>query len=124
MNEKEYSSCALPHHTDNWNTIVWCKVIQRVSRLQRRIAKAVKEGRWSKAKALMYLVSNSFKYWIEKLPSNQFCQIHRSFLINLKHIQKVSGSKVFIINQSIPIGRVFKKEFQNRYIKCKDEKQY
>jgi RNA-directed DNA polymerase len=31
-----------------------------VTRLQRRIAKAVKEGRWGKAKALMYLVSKSF----------------------------------------------------------------
>jgi len=54
------SSCALPHHTDNWNTIIWRKVIQRVNRLQRRIAKAVKEGKWGKAKSLMYLVSKSF----------------------------------------------------------------
>ncbi len=60
MNENENSSCALPHHTDNWQTIQWRKVIQRVSRLQRRIAKAVKEGKWGKAKALMYLVSKSF----------------------------------------------------------------
>ena len=60
MNENENSSCALPHYVDNWNSIMWRKVIQRVSRLQRRIAKAVKEGRWGKVKALMYLVSKSF----------------------------------------------------------------
>jgi len=60
MNENENLSCALPHQTDNWNTIAWRKVIQRVTRLQRRIAKAVKEGLWGKAKALMYLVSKSF----------------------------------------------------------------
>ena len=60
MNENEDLSCALPRHTDNWHTIMWRKVIQRVSRLQRRIAKAVKEGRWGKVKALMYLVSKSF----------------------------------------------------------------
>ena len=60
MNENVNSSCALPHHTDHWHTILWRKVIQRVSRLQRRIAKAVKEGKWGKAKALMYLVSKSF----------------------------------------------------------------
>ena len=41
MNENENLSCALPHHTDSWHTIVWREVIQRVSRLQRRIAKAV-----------------------------------------------------------------------------------
>ena len=60
MNDNENSSCALPHNMDNWETIAWRKVIQKVSRLQRRIAKAVKEGRWGKAKALMYLVSKSF----------------------------------------------------------------
>ena len=60
MNENENSSCALPHQIDNWETIAWRKVIHEVNRLQRRIAKAVKEGRWGKAKALMYLVSKSF----------------------------------------------------------------
>ena len=60
MSEEEISSCALPHHTDNWDTIAWRKVIQRVSRLQRRIAKAVKEGKWGKVKSLVYLVSKSF----------------------------------------------------------------
>ena len=60
MNENENLSCALPHHTNNWNTIIWRKVIQKVSRLQRRIAKAVKESCWGKVKALMHLVSKSF----------------------------------------------------------------
>jgi len=60
MNEDVNSSCALPHHTDNWGTIVWRKVIQKVLRLQRRIAKAVKVGQWGKVKSLVYLVSKSF----------------------------------------------------------------
>jgi len=60
MNENVNLSCALPLHTDNWHTIIWRQVIQRVRRLQRRIAKAVKEGRWGKAKALIHLVSKSF----------------------------------------------------------------
>ena len=60
MNENENSSCALAHQTDNWNLIIWRKVIQRVNRLQRRIAKAVKEKRWGKAKALMFLITKSF----------------------------------------------------------------
>jgi len=59
MNENENSSCALPHHTDNWHTIRWDKVIQQVQRLQRRIAKAVKTGRWGKVKSLVYLISKS-----------------------------------------------------------------
>jgi RNA-directed DNA polymerase len=60
MNEDANSSCALTHLLDNWDLIPWRKVIQWVDRLQRRIAKAVKEMRWGKAKALMYLVTKSF----------------------------------------------------------------
>ena len=60
MNENENLSCALPHKSTNWETILWRKVIQNVTRLQRRIAKAVKQGRWAKAKALMHLVTKSF----------------------------------------------------------------
>ena len=60
MNENADSSCALPHSIENWNLIQWRKVIQRVNRLQRRIAKAIRENRWGKAKALMYLVTKSF----------------------------------------------------------------
>jgi hypothetical protein len=66
MNEKEISSCALPHRAENWSNIVWRKVIQQVSRLQRRIAKAVKEGRWGRVKSLTYLVSKSLLLLIRK----------------------------------------------------------
>ncbi len=45
---------------DYWETIIWSKVIVKVNRLQRRIAKAVKEKHWGKAKALMYLLTKSF----------------------------------------------------------------
>lgn len=60
MNEDVNSSCALTHHTDNWATIQWRKVIHSVSRLQRRIAKAVKRKHWGKAKSLIHLLSKSF----------------------------------------------------------------
>ena len=60
MNENVNLSCALSSQTNNWETIQWKKVIQRVNRLQRRIAKAVQKKQWGKAKALMYLLTKSF----------------------------------------------------------------
>jgi RNA-directed DNA polymerase len=60
MNENENSSCAQPHRYDNWQTIPWGKVIFKVSRLQNRIAKAVKQGKWGKAKSLMHLMLKSY----------------------------------------------------------------
>ena len=60
MNEDGNLSCALPLPDDYWQTILWSKVIWKVDRLQRRIAKAVKEKYWGKAKALIHLLSKSF----------------------------------------------------------------
>jgi len=60
MNENVNLSCALPLPNDYLSFIIWRKVIQKVVRLQRRIAKAVKEKHWAKAKSLMFLLTKSF----------------------------------------------------------------
>lgn len=60
MNENGNLSCALSLPKDYWQTIQWSKVIWKVDRLQRRIAKAVKDKHWGKAKALIHLLSKSF----------------------------------------------------------------
>jgi RNA-directed DNA polymerase len=44
---------------DSWNAINWKKAEQQVRRLQVRIAKAVKEGRYGKVKSLQWLLSHS-----------------------------------------------------------------
>ena len=44
----------------NWHNIDWAKAHQTVKRLQTRIAKAVREGRWGKVKALQWLLTHSF----------------------------------------------------------------
>lgn len=43
-----------------WHQINWTKAHQTVERLQMRIAKAVREGRWNKAKSLQWLLTHSF----------------------------------------------------------------
>ncbi|MCF8050306.1 MAG: group II intron reverse transcriptase/maturase [Desulfobacterales bacterium] len=43
-----------------WQRIDWVQARREVRRLQMRIAKAVQEGRWNKAKALQHLLVNSF----------------------------------------------------------------
>lgn len=44
----------------NWNSIPWSKVYATVRRLQARIVKAVRAGKWHKVKALVYLLTHSF----------------------------------------------------------------
>ena len=51
---------AAPGHAPDWNFINWKKVWRTVRRLQARIVKAVREGRWNKVKALVYLLTHSY----------------------------------------------------------------
>jgi RNA-directed DNA polymerase len=43
-----------------WKTINWDTVVEQVNKLQLRIAKAIKMGRYAKAKALQWLLTHSF----------------------------------------------------------------
>lgn len=46
--------------SQSWETINWPAIRRQVRRLQMRIAKAVREGRWGKVKALQWLLTHSF----------------------------------------------------------------
>jgi RNA-directed DNA polymerase len=50
---------AAPGPAFDWHSINWKKVYRTVRRLQARIVKAVREGKWHKVKALVYLLTHS-----------------------------------------------------------------
>ena len=45
--------------SQDWKSLPWDKIRQRVRRLQMRIAKAIKEKRYGKAKALQWILTHS-----------------------------------------------------------------
>jgi RNA-directed DNA polymerase len=49
-----------------WKTINWSTIEYEVRRLQLRIAKAIKIGRYAKAKALQWLLTHSFFFFKKK----------------------------------------------------------
>src|SRR5262249_4476004 len=51
---------AAPGPALDWHSINWKKVYRTVRRLQARIVKAIRAGRWHKVKALVYLLTHSF----------------------------------------------------------------
>ena len=51
---------ATPRETTGWHSINWKQVHRNVRRLQARIVKALREGKWHKVKALVYLLTHSF----------------------------------------------------------------
>lgn len=63
-----------------------------------------------------HLVSQPLKYWIEKLDRSLFCQIHKSYLVNVQHISKVTGNQVSIGDNLLPIGRTYREFFFSNYL--------
>jgi RNA-directed DNA polymerase len=60
MSAVETLAGAAPGLATDWHSIEWSKVYRNVRRLQARIVKAVRAGRWGKVKALVYLLTHSF----------------------------------------------------------------
>ncbi len=65
-----------------------------------------------------HLATYPLKYWSEKLSTFNFCQVHKSYIVNIHCISKISGNQLFLENSSIiPIGRAYKDDFNARYLK-------
>jgi len=47
-----------------------------------------------------------------KLPQKQFIRIHKSFIVNVSHIQKIEGNMLNIHDKTIPISLTFKQNLE------------
>ncbi|MFZ0826943.1 MAG: group II intron reverse transcriptase/maturase [Verrucomicrobiia bacterium] len=56
----EQSACASSGNGSQWNQLDWNQCERQVRRLQARIVKATREGRWGKVKSLQRLLTHSF----------------------------------------------------------------
>jgi len=54
------SMCASSGKAAHWDQIDWPECERQVRRLQARIVKATREGRWNKVKTLQWLLTHSF----------------------------------------------------------------
>ncbi|MFT3739735.1 MAG: LytTR family DNA-binding domain-containing protein [Breznakibacter sp.] len=55
------------------------------------------------------------KDMVEKLHSNDFIRVHRSFIVPFSKIEAVRGTTIFIGDREFPIGRTYADEFFGRY---------
>ena len=62
----------------------------------------------TKGQKLSYI--DSLKNWTLKLPSEQFIQIHKSYIININQVDKISGNEIYINGNRLPIGRTYKQD--------------
>ena len=50
----------------------------------------------------------------DKLPQEHFLRIHRSFIVNLTHVDEVAGTHVVIGKKAIPLSKTLRGELMNR----------
>ena len=61
-----------------------------------------------------YIMTNAtFTSVFESLPQHIFKRTHKSFAINFKAMNSISGNQIMIKNHKIPIGQTYKTEFLN-----------
>ncbi len=57
----------------------------------------------------------TMKDMMEKLNSQHFIRVHRSYILPFSKIEAVRGTTIFIDNQEFPLGRTFADDFFARY---------
>ncbi len=55
----------------------------------------------------------TMKYMEERLPSDEFIRVHRSFIIRKDCIRIIESSRIALDKRSIPIGEVYRKKLKN-----------
>lgn len=61
-----------------------------------------------------HLVSHTLKEIEDKLHGQGFCRVHKTYIVNLRKIDRIEQSVLFIEDQMIPIGKVYRKSFFDR----------
>ncbi|MFD2822766.1 LytR/AlgR family response regulator transcription factor [Lacinutrix iliipiscaria] len=62
----------------------------------------------TKNQKLSYI--DSLKNWMAKLDETQFIQVHKSYIVNRRFVDKISGNEIYVQENRIPIGRTYKQE--------------
>ncbi|MEQ6124377.1 LytTR family DNA-binding domain-containing protein [Pseudotenacibaculum sp. MALMAid0570] len=54
---------------------------------------------------------NTLKNLKEMLPKKNFIQIHKSYIVSIKHIDSIENDAIWIQDKQLPIGNTYRKEF-------------
>ena len=79
---------------------IWLSDILYIESDKNYVTVVIENGRFS------YI--DSLKNWINKLDPSHFVQVHKSYIINCNRIEKISGNLIFVKNEKIPVGRLYK----------------
>ncbi|MDX1349367.1 MAG: LytTR family DNA-binding domain-containing protein [Putridiphycobacter sp.] len=56
----------------------------------------------------------SLKNLENSLSGKHFVRVHKSYIVNLKHVKAIEGNMIHVGEQKIPIGLSYKEAFMNK----------
>ena len=63
-----------------------------------------------------YLILSAIGLVERVLPANQFCRVHRSFIVSLKYMTDFENDIVYIGDKIFPMGKLYKESLYKRVI--------
>lgn len=64
-----------------------------------------------------HLTSETLNKWAIQLSQSHFFRVHKSYIVNLEQVEKVTGKTILLKNDfEIPIGRAYKEQFMKVFI--------
>lgn len=65
-----------------------------------------------------HLSAEPLKDWEGRLDPKSFARVHRSYMVNVAKVQRVSGNRLFLQDGTeVPIGRAYKSDFTDRFVR-------
>ena len=61
-----------------------------------------------------HLLNTSLKVVEEKFPPSSFIRVHRSYLVNISHIDALEDDQVIVSGQMIPVGKTYRDKLMAR----------
>lgn len=61
-----------------------------------------------------FVVRSSLRKFLDRLPESKFFRVHKSYAVNISHIENINSSSVQIDGEHIPMGRNYKDELVSR----------
>lgn len=63
-----------------------------------------------------YYILGTLQSWLDKLPNGHFIRVQKSHIVNMRHVEKISGNLISTCVGPIPIGRAYKEALLRKTI--------
>lgn len=61
------------------------------------------------------VVTDTFRHLLSQLPAADFMQVHKSYAVPLRLVERLEGNVLTVAGQALPLGAAFRQEFLRRW---------